>query len=99
MQTYHALTPVAASEPLPEQPSNRALAPTTAPDPEPTEPGEQPAAVVNTTIEELAREGARRMLERDLMRRMTAETRVLLIASHDPRSRRNRLEHFCGPQE
>ena len=66
MQTYHALTSVKASDPLPEQPSNRALAPTTAPDPEPTEPGEQPAAVVNTTIEELAREGARRMLERAL---------------------------------
>ncbi|MDH4334910.1 MAG: IS256 family transposase [Chloroflexota bacterium] len=35
-------------------------------EPEPTQLDEQPAAVVNTTLEELAREGARRMLERAL---------------------------------
>lgn len=33
---------------------------------EPTQPAAQPAAVVNATLEELAREGARRMLKRAL---------------------------------
>ncbi|HET9877924.1 MAG TPA: IS256 family transposase [Candidatus Limnocylindria bacterium] len=41
-------------------------APTPADEPEPSEAGDQPAAIVNQTLEDLAREGARRMLERAL---------------------------------
>jgi len=69
METYHALPPVARLEPpTEEQVEQRALAPLgPAPaEPEPTETADQPAAIVNATIEELAREGARRMLERAL---------------------------------
>jgi hypothetical protein len=70
METYHALTPVAQPEP-PSDGTADALAiasvqpPALDTDAEP-EPSEPPAAIVNTTIEELAREGARRMLERAL---------------------------------
>ena len=70
METYHALTPVASSRQPADDPTDQlsvdplqppALA--AAAEPEPAEP---PAAVVNQTLEELAREGARRMLERAL---------------------------------
>jgi len=59
METYHALTPIAPSE-LPTAPGDRrpAIPPAQTPEPEPAELAEQPAAVVNMTIEELAREGA-----------------------------------------
>lgn len=64
METYHAVTPVAQPQPTTEDDIDRhALAPVEPPAPEP-ELSEAPAAVVNHTIEELAREGARRMLER-----------------------------------
>ncbi len=70
METYHALTSFAPSQPPDQQMGEHAIAPATtskpSEEPEPTHPDEQPAAVVNTTIEELAREGARRMLERAL---------------------------------
>lgn len=68
METYHALTPVAQPDPSSDGAADTlAIAPVPPPalatdaDPKPSEP---PAAVVNHTIEELAREGARRMLER-----------------------------------
>lgn len=67
IETFHALTPVAR----PDQRTNdnadqHAIAPVASPtlEPEPTEPGDLPATIVNRTIEELAREGARRMLKR-----------------------------------
>lgn len=68
METYHALTPIASPQPPSEDPAPHAIAPldATTPEPEPSAPDEQPAAVVNQTLEELAREGARRMLERAL---------------------------------
>ncbi len=67
METYHAVTPVAQPQPTTEDDIDRhALAPVEPPAPEP-ELSEAPAAVVNQTIEELAREGARRMLERALV--------------------------------
>ncbi|MDQ3689075.1 MAG: hypothetical protein M3406_03395, partial [Chloroflexota bacterium] len=70
METYHALTPGAQPDPRSDSATDTlAIAPgptpalTTDAEPEPSEP---PAAIVNHTIEELAREGARRMLERAL---------------------------------
>ncbi len=67
METYHALTPIARSEPPAPGASQ---APTATPDQSSSEtdrePAEPPATIVNTTLEELAREGARRMLERAL---------------------------------
>ena len=70
METYHALAQVARPDAPPEADAvERAIAPvpppalTTESEPEPSEP---PAAIVNQTLEELAREGARRMLERAL---------------------------------
>lgn len=71
METYHALTPVASSrqpaekflQPAEDEAGQHAIAQAHAPEPEPSEP---PAAIVNQTLEELAREGARRMLERAL---------------------------------
>jgi hypothetical protein len=66
METYHALTPVARpDQPIDERVEQHVIAPVapSAPEPESSEP---PAAIVNHTIEELAREGARRMLERAL---------------------------------
>jgi len=70
VETYHALTSIAPSQ-LPNDETDEhglttATASKPADEPEPSEPEEQPAAVVNTTLEELAREGARRMLERAL---------------------------------
>jgi len=66
METYHALTPLARpDESIDEKANQHAIAPVEPPPPEP-EPSEPPAAIVNHTIEELAREGARRMLERAL---------------------------------
>lgn len=70
MKTYHALTPVAQPD-LPPKGTADALAiapsppPGLATDAEP-EPSESPAAIVSLSIEELARERARRMLERAL---------------------------------
>ncbi|HET8571357.1 MAG TPA: IS256 family transposase [Candidatus Limnocylindria bacterium] len=69
METYHALTPVAPTKaPTATDAEQPAIAAVTAPDPEPdpSDDGDQPAAIVNQTLEELAREGARRMLERAL---------------------------------
>ena len=68
METYHALTPVAPSDPPTNEVDAHALAPVDPkPDePEPAEATDQPATIVNQTLEELAREGARRMLERAL---------------------------------
>ena len=70
METYHALTPVAQPDPSSGGAADTlaiapVLPPALATDAEP-ESSEPPAAVVNQTIEELAREGARRMLERAL---------------------------------
>ncbi len=66
METYHAPTPVAQPQPPTEAGIDRhALAPVEPRVPEP-EPSQAPASMVNQTIEELAREGARRMLERAL---------------------------------
>jgi len=66
METYHALTSVARPEqPTDDKTEQHAIDPVEPPAPEP-EPSEPPAAIVNHTIEELAREGARRMLERAL---------------------------------
>jgi hypothetical protein len=64
METYHALTSIAPSQPPADETDEQAIT-TTAPmraedEAEPTQPGDQPAAVVNQTLEELAREGARR---------------------------------------
>ena len=59
MEPYHPLSAVA---PL-EKPAESPIAPASIPEPEPTEPA---AEAVNHTLEELAREGARRMLERAL---------------------------------
>jgi transposase-like protein len=58
-EPYHALTPIAPVE----KPVERSIAP--APVPEPDQAEEAPEAV-NRTLEELAKEGARRMLERAL---------------------------------
>lgn len=69
METYHALTQVARPDPpTDDRAKQHAIAPieSKASEPEPTEAAEQPAAIVNQTLEELAREGARRMLERAL---------------------------------
>ncbi len=68
METYHALTRTAPPDPPADEVGAPALAPLELkPDePEPTEAADQPALVVNQTLEELAREGARRMLERAL---------------------------------
>ncbi len=66
METYHALTPVTRRDrPTDDDAEQHAIAPVEPPAPE-LEPSEPPAAIVNHTIEELAREGARRMLERAL---------------------------------
>ncbi|MEJ7804211.1 MAG: transposase, partial [Candidatus Limnocylindria bacterium] len=66
METYHALTPIAPPEqPIDGAAEQHAVAPVEPPVPEP-EPSEPPATIVNHTIEELAREGARRMLEQAL---------------------------------
>jgi len=66
METYHALTPVAQPDPSADGATDtQAIAAMEPPAPE-SELSEPPAAVVNQTIEELAREGARRMLERAL---------------------------------
>jgi hypothetical protein len=68
METYHALTSIAPFQPPRDDTDQHAI--TTTPEPadapEPTQPDDQPASVVNATLEELAREGARRMLERAL---------------------------------
>ncbi|HEX6140468.1 MAG TPA: hypothetical protein VF013_08425 [Candidatus Limnocylindria bacterium] len=66
METYHALTQVAPSHaPTATDDEQRAIAvKALAPQPEPDEAGDQPAAIVNQALEELAREGARRMRER-----------------------------------
>lgn len=68
METYHALTRVASSESPIESVDDRApvLVEPRADEPEPSTADDQPAAIVNQTLEELAREGARRMLERAL---------------------------------
>lgn len=70
METYHALTSIARSQPPTNEPDGHAITTTTArtpaDEPEPGAPDEQPAAMVNSTLEELAREGARQMLERAL---------------------------------
>jgi transposase-like protein len=69
METYHALTPVARpDQPTDDEAEQHAIAPVepSGPEAEPTETADQPATIVNHTIEELAREGARRMLERAL---------------------------------
>jgi len=70
METYHDLTPVARPDPPTEPDGTQAIAPVevkaSEPEPEPTDAADRPAAVVNQTLEELAREGARRMLERAL---------------------------------
>jgi putative transposase len=70
METYHALTPLAPSQPSPNGTEEHAITATAQPKPadgpDPNQPEEHPAAVVNQTLEELAREGARRMLERAL---------------------------------
>ncbi len=68
METYHALTQIAPPDAPSEGATVQALAPIepTSDEPEPTELADQPAAAVNQTLEELAREGARRMLERAL---------------------------------
>ena len=68
METYHALTPIAPSEPPTDQVDAHALTPVepTTGESEPSGVGDRPAAIVNQTLEELAQEGARRMLERAL---------------------------------
>jgi transposase-like protein len=67
METYHALTPVAPSDHLPGDGAATAIASVKAPAANAgSEPNDQPATIVNATLEELAREGARRMLERAL---------------------------------
>ena len=70
METYHDLTEIAPSPPQSDEMDGHAMTATTAPtpaaEPEPSEAGDQPAAIVNQTLEDLAREGARRMLERAL---------------------------------
>ncbi|HET8571490.1 MAG TPA: transposase, partial [Candidatus Limnocylindria bacterium] len=70
METYHALTPIAPSQPPTDETDGHAIVTTTAPkpadEPEPSVADVQPAAVVNSTLEELAREGARQILERAL---------------------------------
>ncbi len=64
METYHALTSIAPPEVPPDRLPERAIAPVPPPQEE-TPKAEAPAAI-NATLEELAREGARRMLERAL---------------------------------
>lgn len=60
MENYHALTPVAPPAAPIEDADHHPLAPVE------STTDAQPAAIVNQTLEELAREGARRMLERAL---------------------------------
>lgn len=66
METYHALSPIAPSDPPSQRVDQHALTPVEpkSDEPEPSSAADQPAAIVNQTLEELAREGARRMLER-----------------------------------
>jgi hypothetical protein len=70
METYHALTSIAPSQSQSDETDEHAITTATASKPadesQPSEPDDQPAAVVNQTLEGLAREGARRMLERAL---------------------------------
>lgn len=70
METYHALTSIAPSQPPIDEPDEYAITTATASKPAdecgPSEPDDQPAAVVNSTLDEVAREGAPRMLERAL---------------------------------
>jgi len=66
METYHALTPTAPAEQPSDKPATLVEVAPPAPEPEPPTADERPAAIVNQTLEELAREGARRMLERAL---------------------------------
>jgi hypothetical protein len=60
METYHALTPIAPSHQPHEGTSGHAITPASASkpaeEPEPSQAEEQPAAIVNSTLEELARE-------------------------------------------
>lgn len=70
METYDALTSIAPSQPPTDRTDENAVTATTAArpaeEPESIQPNDQPAAIVNQTLEELARERARRMLERAL---------------------------------
>lgn len=60
IENYHAVTSIAPSQPSSDEPDDHAITPTKAhqpvDEPEPRDPEEQPAALVNTTLEELARE-------------------------------------------